>query len=95
MPSPGGAVAARSPHFSDGDFRRLGKTVRHLAGGKLFVASERSEAAEITAEMLAATPIVKEEGSASVLFDGLCRLVFYMSAPAGGVGMMNSALKRN
>ncbi len=65
---------ARAPRFSDRDFSRLTKSVGHLVGGKLFMASEAPWAAEMPAEVIAPAPVLKE----GVVFDGLCRLVFYL-----------------
>jgi hypothetical protein len=86
---------ARSPHFSNGDFGRLCKTVGHLARGKLFVASETHGATEMPAEMFVAAPVSKEQDSLSILFDGLCRLVFYLDSQAYEADMTDPTLMLN
>jgi len=86
---------ARSPHFSDGEFDRLCKTVGHLSRCKLFMASEQHVVAEMPAEMLVVRRILKEMCSASVVFDGLCRVGFYLSSPAVDMDMTNPTLIPN
>jgi hypothetical protein len=86
---------ARSPHFSDGDFGRLCKTVGHLARGKLFMASEQQRMAGMPAEMFGAAPVPKEQDSPSVVFDGLCRLVFYLNWQADKADMTDPTLMLN
>jgi hypothetical protein len=86
---------ACSPHFSVGDFGRLCKTVDHLSGGKLFMASETHGAPERPAEMFVAAPVSKEQNSLSVLLDGLCRLVFFLNWQADEAGMADPTLMLN
>ena len=86
---------ARSAHCLEGDFGRLCAAIDHLAGGKLLMASEQHQVAEMPAEMFVATPLPKEQDSLSIPFDGLCRLVFYLDSQAAAADMTDPTLILN